>query len=211
MIENNKLETQKLKQKEAQDMISAKKVNRRSENLFDRKKQKKFEEIFKLLDSDADGIIDSQNIDIDTINPDVLQIINELLVEMEEKGKSLETSSFVSGMNKYYEWLNPSDRQNLMSLSVIPKSEISQVEQKPKINEFSNQIVENLRKRDDGLNNIKQKWSERRKEYMDLQTKKEKDEDELLKKGPSLNRRDLFKPKPGNSIKDLFNPLRIKD
>jgi len=82
-------------------MHSTKKVNKHSEDLFEKKKAKKFEEIFKALDSDGDGVINSSEIDIDRINPDILQIINELLIEMEEKGKSLDLKSFSSGMSKF--------------------------------------------------------------------------------------------------------------
>lgn len=101
MIESNRQERSKQLQHEAEQLVSAKKVNTRSEKLCEQKKLKKFGEIFAVLDSDADGVISAQDIDIDTINPDVLQIINELLVEMEEKGKTLDLPAFCAGMGKF--------------------------------------------------------------------------------------------------------------
>lgn len=101
VMENNKIEKQKLTEKSMLEMHSEKKVNKKSEVLFEKKKVRKFEEIFDTLDSDKDGVINASEIDIDTINPDILVIINELLVEMEEKGKTLDRSSFTHGMLKF--------------------------------------------------------------------------------------------------------------
>jgi hypothetical protein len=40
--------------------------------------------IFDLLDSDEDGFIDSQNVEINFIESNILEIIKEVLFEMED-------------------------------------------------------------------------------------------------------------------------------
>eukprot|EP00341_Mesodinium_pulex_P004700 CAMPEP_0116911572 /NCGR_PEP_ID=MMETSP0467-20121206/15564_1 /TAXON_ID=283647 /ORGANISM="Mesodinium pulex, Strain SPMC105" /LENGTH=93 /DNA_ID=CAMNT_0004587373 /DNA_START=1660 /DNA_END=1941 /DNA_ORIENTATION=- len=85
---------------ESNQQQSTRNVNKHSDTLFEKKKQKKFEEIFEVLDGDADGRINAENIDIETINPELLAIINQCLVEMEQKAKTLDKKSFTSGLHK---------------------------------------------------------------------------------------------------------------
>jgi len=163
MIDSSKDNLKNKLIKENEELHSTKKVNKHSENLFERKKLKRFEDIFKILDSDNDGVINSNAIDIDQINPDILQIINELLIEMEEKGKSLDLKGFTIGMQKFYEYLASNDRTQLLNLklSVEKEKDNKKDEHKPVINEFSKEIVENMRK-SYGLSQIKNKWEERK-------------------------------------------------
>jgi len=65
MIDSSKDEKKNKLLKENEELHSTKKVNKHSENLFERKKQKRFDDIFKTLDSDNDGVINSSAIDID--------------------------------------------------------------------------------------------------------------------------------------------------
>lgn len=58
-------------------------VNRRivqdkSNELIDQKKARKFHHLFLLLDSDGDGIISAEQIDISQLSPDVLEIFTPL-------------------------------------------------------------------------------------------------------------------------------------
>ena len=49
-----------------------------------RKKKKRFEEIFTMLDSDGDGLISAQKIDISVLSSTVLEIYTPLFCEMED-------------------------------------------------------------------------------------------------------------------------------
>ena len=51
---------------------------------MDRKKQESFNQIFKWLDSDKDGLISATAIDISMIDTPLLEVLSPLLVELEE-------------------------------------------------------------------------------------------------------------------------------
>jgi hypothetical protein len=51
----------------------------RSEELVEQKKARKFHEIFMMLDSDGDGVISAEHIDISRLGPDILEIFTPLL------------------------------------------------------------------------------------------------------------------------------------
>lgn len=144
-----------------QDQISAKKTNKSSEGMFEAKKNKKFNDIFKALDKNGNGLISADEIDIDRINPSLLTIINELLIEMEEKGKTLDCSAFCIGMSKFYEYLTPSEKQSLLNVKTLNEDVKKDDKSKPLINQISKVLAENLKKTD-GLSNIKKKWEERK-------------------------------------------------
>ena len=46
----------------------------------------KFTDLFKLLDSDFDGQVSANRIDITKISPDLLEVLTPLFCEMEEMG-----------------------------------------------------------------------------------------------------------------------------
>lgn len=53
---------------------------------MERMKIQKFSELFKKLDSDGDGSISAQRIDISGLCPDLLEVLTPLFCEMEELG-----------------------------------------------------------------------------------------------------------------------------
>ena len=53
-------------------------VQEKSEELLDQKKARKFHEIFSVLDSDGDGIISAEKIDISQLSPNILEIFTPL-------------------------------------------------------------------------------------------------------------------------------------
>jgi hypothetical protein len=58
--------------------INRKVVQDKSEELLDHKKARKFHFIFQLIDSDGDGIISAEQIDISKLTPEMLQIFTPL-------------------------------------------------------------------------------------------------------------------------------------
>jgi hypothetical protein len=100
-IDSKKSELENRYNKQIKDQMTSKKVNKSSEGMFEAKKNKKFMGIFNALDKNGNGLISADEIDIDRINPNLLTILNELLIEMEEKGKTLDCSAFCIGMSKF--------------------------------------------------------------------------------------------------------------
>jgi hypothetical protein len=56
---------------------------------------RKLTTIFELLDSDADGVIDSDNVEISRVSPLVLDTFKGVLCEMEEKSTQHSLESFL--------------------------------------------------------------------------------------------------------------------
>ena len=56
--------------------------------IVDKLKLKRFSTLFKRLDSDNDGLISAQRIDISTLSPDLLEVLTPLFCELEELSKS---------------------------------------------------------------------------------------------------------------------------
>ncbi len=57
-----------------------------SERLVENTKKAKMQEIFEIFDSDNDGAISAQKIDLQTLPTDLLELFSPLLCEMEEIG-----------------------------------------------------------------------------------------------------------------------------
>lgn len=55
------------------------KIQDKSEELLEQKKARKFHEIFQIIDSDGDGVISAERIDISGLQPDILEIFTPLL------------------------------------------------------------------------------------------------------------------------------------
>jgi Ca2+-binding EF-hand superfamily protein len=55
-----------------------------TKKLIERRKRESFERIFKMLDSDSDGQISSNAIDISSIPSELLEVLGPLFCEMEE-------------------------------------------------------------------------------------------------------------------------------
>ena len=58
--------------------------------MIQRNKIMNFEYIYENLDSDGDGQISAFRIDISSLEPNLLQVLTPLFVEMEELGMSLD-------------------------------------------------------------------------------------------------------------------------
>lgn len=61
---------------------------------------KKISKLFKLLDSDHDGVISSVRINVDKISAKKLKILAPLFIEMEDMGISLDISEFREAIKK---------------------------------------------------------------------------------------------------------------
>lgn len=68
-----------------------------------RKKLEAFSKIFKWLDSDKDGQISSMKIDISQIEPDLLEAISPVLIELEELNEPLDAEEFCDALGRLYD------------------------------------------------------------------------------------------------------------
>ncbi|KAM3132041.1 hypothetical protein pb186bvf_015785, partial [Paramecium bursaria] len=87
----------------------------KSNLIYEQKKRKSLEEIFYLLDSDGDGYISAQSINISQMPPDVLQILSPLLCEMEQIGANLNLNSFIDAANRLLQTLPIVDRDKILN------------------------------------------------------------------------------------------------
>lgn len=55
-----------------------------TKKLIERRKRESFERIFKMLDSDSDGQISANAIDISSVPSELLEVLGPLFCEMEE-------------------------------------------------------------------------------------------------------------------------------
>ena len=81
--------------------------NRKSGQLVEQKKTKQLQEVFLLLDSDRDGLISAQHIDISSLHTHLLEIITPLLIEMELKAHTLDQDDFLKGGLQLLQSLTP--------------------------------------------------------------------------------------------------------
>lgn len=76
------------------------------------------QEIFGLLDSDNDGVISSAKIELLRLDPRILGIIQEILIEMDEKSEILRFGDFMAKIEKFrlevrlHEFLREKDAKN---------------------------------------------------------------------------------------------------
>jgi Ca2+-binding EF-hand superfamily protein len=95
---------------------AAKKSPAKNKNtkIVERVKLQRFQALFRHLDSDQDGHISSQMIDITDLSPELLEIMTPLFCELEELGKThdsegepesstLDIDEFVDALGRLYE------------------------------------------------------------------------------------------------------------
>lgn len=86
-----------------------------SSNIVEEKKQSVFKAVFDSLDSDRDGVISAEKVDIESLDSEILKIISPMLINMEELAMEIDEQTFVYGMHEIYKKLCVSDRDKLMA------------------------------------------------------------------------------------------------
>ena len=66
-------------------------------------KIQKFNELFRTLDSDGDGQISANRIDISKLSPELLEVLTPLFCEMEELGQTLDEDEFIDAAGRLYD------------------------------------------------------------------------------------------------------------
>ena len=89
------------------------KASERSEELYDKQKNIAFEKVFKRLDSDKDGKISKNKMDLFGISKRILKIITPILDELKEGKGEMSMEEFVKKCEKIYGNLNYADKKEL--------------------------------------------------------------------------------------------------
>ena len=89
------------------------KASLRSEEMYDKHKNIAFEKVFKRLDSDKDGKISKNNIDLYGISKRLMKIISPIMDELKNGNKAISCEEFVKKCEKIYETLNYADKKEL--------------------------------------------------------------------------------------------------
>lgn len=82
--------------------------------IIEKAKIQKFADMFKQLDSDGDGIISANRIDISSLNPELLEVLTPLFVEMEELGQTLDEDEFIDAIGRLYDSVTVPEKTILM-------------------------------------------------------------------------------------------------
>ena len=103
-------------EKEIKKNAEANKVftNASTKKMIDRRKQDAFQQIFQWLDSDRDGHISAERIDISLLSADMLEVLSPLFMEMEELSQALDAEEFIDAVGRLYDSLSLPQKNILM-------------------------------------------------------------------------------------------------
>lgn len=75
--------------------MKAEKVSKKSEKLLEQKRNERLQELFKAMDSDNNGLISNNKIELSQISTHILDIITPFLVHLEKLNKEITYEQFV--------------------------------------------------------------------------------------------------------------------
>ena len=70
-----------------------------------------------MLDSNGDGLISAQKIDISMLKHEILEILMPLFWEMEEMGQTLDCKDFIEALKRLYNTLTVTEKNRLLAVS----------------------------------------------------------------------------------------------
>jgi hypothetical protein len=83
-----------------------------------------------MLDSDQDGMISANAIDITNVPSELLEVLGPLFCEMEDLCQALDIEEFVDAIGRLYDTLSIPDREKLM-MRVDKKELAARKQEKP--------------------------------------------------------------------------------
>ena len=86
--------------------------------MYDKQKNIALEKIFKRLDSDKDGKISKNNIDLNGITKRISKIISPIMDELKSGKGQITKEQFIQKCEKIYENLNYADKKELFIYSM---------------------------------------------------------------------------------------------
>ena len=103
--------------------------------------------VFEVLDSDNDGTISANNMDVESLNANLRDFFHPLIVEIHEKGIRLGREDFIESSLKLYEKLTPTQRNSLIEAGKITdrSSQDEDYSFRPSISERSEELARHVR------------------------------------------------------------------
>lgn len=121
----------------------SKKITENSDKIYSEFREKQFRTLFKLMDSDNDGRISVNGINIGNMETALLRLLTPLFEELEKTGADLTEDGFLVRMEELYKVLNVEQRAILIKRQ--EKKEEDVVERKPFISQRSLDMAEKKR------------------------------------------------------------------
>lgn len=176
------IEEKKSRQDEQQrNARNTRKTNNMTEKLIDHKKDKKFVELFRMLDSDGDGLISAQKIDISVMQPEILEAFTPLFVEMEELAQTLDTEEFVDASKRLFDTLTIPERDMIMATNEKwEKLKIQNTEHysfQPNLNKNSMRLASKTRPKNEDVSEILYQKEREKEEKLRFQREQKKEEE----------------------------------
>ena len=97
-------------------------ANPNSDKIVQQTKIQKLEFIFEKLDSDHDGWISSEKIDLKAIQANLVRIMKPLLEELEMLNEPLNKEEFIDACSRLYDTLNTQDKAVIMRFGRLERS-----------------------------------------------------------------------------------------
>ena len=88
-------------EKQKQDILDQSvKTNENSAVIVENQKRKRLEKIFQIMDSDGDGLITPNKIELEPLSTDVLEALAPLLIEMDQLNAELDFDLFYEAADR---------------------------------------------------------------------------------------------------------------
>lgn len=140
---NNIEAKRKLANQQTASLANEQKILATSSNFMDEIADKRIREIFDVLDSDGDGIINCHRINVEGIDTQICKILMPLFFQLNDNPEvSLTSDAFVATVTKFMKMISIVDRRVLLSLNgKQPCTGDNNHSFKPTINANSRQIA----------------------------------------------------------------------
>ncbi|EAR97677.2 hypothetical protein TTHERM_00620970 (macronuclear) [Tetrahymena thermophila SB210] len=89
-------------------------LSEQTNNLVERQRKRKIEELFNKLDDDCDGFISGNKIAIEKIDKNVVILLLPILEEIDKRCLELDFQQFYEGFNTYFNQMNAQDRHLIL-------------------------------------------------------------------------------------------------
>ena len=150
-----------------QDQIKPPQFCQSTEDIINKKKEKSFKQIFKLLDGDEDSKISSTHINTSKLPKNILRILEPILSELKEENETLNEIEFIFVCEQLYLSLPWNERRELTTFEDVAKKNLKKEKIikeknnfsfKPRVNKrnysFENQTIVTNNKNTDLNSNI---------------------------------------------------------
>ncbi|OMJ78202.1 hypothetical protein SteCoe_22048 [Stentor coeruleus] len=126
-----------------EEAASKAKIGSQSQKLFDRFRMKQYKKMFEDLDSDHDGKISADHIDLNDVSEKHLEILSPLLEHMLNSGDSIDFNEFAMHLEELRSHLDMNSRASLLKRDKIV--EVVEIDPHPQLNPHTIEIAERNR------------------------------------------------------------------